>query len=155
MMKANTLVAITAILLAVSFGTAHATSFPEAERITPTAGVTINATASVTYGPFDWKYPAVTGAAALDLECISATGDADVQVEVLALSTVNASTPVSCYLDGTNKSIISASTLTDFGAEGEWFLAVPLCASEGYYVKITGVNANPADTLCKAYMLIQ
>ena len=133
-----------------------ATSQPEPNWVTPVAGVTINATASVSYGPLPWPYPAVAGAAALDIECIApAAGVADVQIEVLASSGVNSDTAVSCYSGTTNKSILSASSLTDFGAEGEWILAIPMCTSAGLFVKITGVNSNPADTVCKVVIFVQ
>ena len=131
-----------------------ATAFPEAVDVGPSP-FTVNATASLEYGPIPYAYPAIEGAGSLNLECLSASGDADVKVEVKPASSINVDTPIDCISEGVSVSEIIASTLSDLGAEGEWMFALPLCAAEFTFVIITGVNSNPADTLCKAKLIFK
>ena len=147
-------------LCLVMVSSVYAANFPKDVQLTVDAGETINATAAVTLGPWNFHefgdLTSAEGAFALNIECLSATGTADVQIELLPLSMVQGTpTAVRCYDGATDASVVTNSTLTDYSEEGEWVIAVQMCTSTGFYLRFTGVGSNPADTVCKAVIAIK
>lgn len=138
----------------------NAANFPKAITLTPGTGSVINATAVVNLGPWNFNefgdLTSAEGAFSLDVECTSAGGAADVQIELLPLSMIQVTpTAIRCYDGTTDASVVTSSTATDFGGDGEWVIAVQMCASTGFYLRLTGVGSNAADTVCNVAIAIK
>lgn len=152
--KLSCVLALVALLVVPSTVLAEAT--PKATRIID-AGTACASTGSVQVGPLALKDIAISGAIdgifAMDVSAVSPTGDADVKIELFVKSELEGTPgPVAFYTvnpDGSilDRSVVIDSTLTRFSREGTFYIVIDLPVAEEVYVKVSGVNSNPADTV--------
>jgi hypothetical protein len=118
-------------------------------RVTLFDAVLINAAGTAESGAVPLQY--VSRLEGLDLKVSSVSGTADVKVQY-AVSPDN--TNFSDYGDNPN---ITASTLLANPTAPEGFNAYPLPTPMAGYIKfkITGIAANPADTLATGYLIMR
>lgn len=111
--------------------------------------VLINATANITSRHVSLEY--AERAESLLLMARSATGTADVKAEY------ETSWDASLWDSADDNADITSSTLTDKANNAEGMNAFSMSAALNKYIriKITGVAANPTDTLVTAYIVVR